>query len=900
MHNSSIKTKLLLIVTSAVILVSTIITLQSISSINQLTEDNINKYKKEAYKNKEEELKNYTTVALKTIDTYYQRTLPNKLQGEVASHLKNKTNLVFSIIEKQYEMYGDKIPQERLKQRIKDIVGATRYDTNGYFWINDIDSTMITHPIQQSLEGKNLSTLKDQKGTLFFQEFTNIAKSKGEGYVTYYWPKPKFKEPQLKVSYVKLFKPYNWIIGTGSYIDDVTTKLQTQALKTISSMKYGKNGYFWINDTTPQMIMHPIKTSLNGKDLSSICDPNGIYLFNDMVKITKEKGSGLVKYSWEKPNKINPQAKFSYVSLFEPWNWIVGTGAYVDDIEDKIEMMKNESIAKIKESILKIIIIALGLIILFSILVSIVSNQIIIKPLNIFQENLLSFFKYLNKESNDVPELKAKNNDEIGIMVKIINNNIIKIKNNIEFEKEFIQNIANTTMKFNNGNLSSRIEIQVQEKLQLHLKNTLNDSFTKIEAMFKDINNAFISLSHGDFNAKMTVDTHGEFIKTKEAIEQLSLSLNTMLNGINEMVDATVVGDLSNRLDISSYKGSIEDIALGLNMVIETFDNSLKVVNKTMSIVASGDLTNKIEAQYSGDYLTLTNSINSTIDKLQSVVSQVSHVSTSISTGLNEVSLTANEISNAAINQVSSLEETATAIEQIAENINLNTSNAKNTTDIAHGVSTMAVDGGVAVNKTADVMTEVATKISQIEDIAYQTNLLALNAAIEAARAGQHGKGFAVVAVEVRKLAERSQVVASEISEISGVSLSESKKAGDLINEIVPSIQKTTSLIEEISSASQEQDLGIKQIHNSINQVDSLTQQNATASEELASSSQSMNEEATKLLDLIKFFKVKEVSMEEKPIENIKEEEISREQKVREKVTQNISEEVIHNKWKDF
>jgi len=130
--------------------------------------------------------------------------------------------------------------------------------------------------------------------------------------------------------------------------------------------------------------------------------------------------------------------------------------------------------------------------------------------------------------------------------------------------------------------------------------------------------------------------------------------------------------------------------------------------------------------------------------------------------------------------------------------------------------------------------------------------------------------------------------------------LSESKKAGDLINEIVPSIQKTTSLIEEISSASQEQDLGIKQIHNSINQVDSLTQQNATASEELASSSQSMNEEATKLLDLIKFFKVKEVSMEEKPIENIKEEEISREQKVREKVTQNISEEVIHNKWKDF
>jgi methyl-accepting chemotaxis protein len=157
-------------------------------------------------------------------------------------------------------------------------------------------------------------------------------------------------------------------------------------------------------------------------------------------------------------------------------------------------------------------------------------------------------------------------------------------------------------------------------------------------------------------------------------------------------------------------------------------------------------------------------------------------------------------------------------------------------------------------------MESVAQKIEEIEDIAYQTNLLALNAAIEAARAGEHGRGFAVVAVEVRKLAEISQTVASEIGEISKTSVLESRKAGDLINEIVPGTQSTTTLIEEISAASEEQDIGIKQIHNAMINLDASTHDNAKSSESLAHSSEIMLQEAMKLSKMISFFKVSGVS----------------------------------------
>lgn len=193
-------------------------------------------------------------------------------------------------------------------------------------------------------------------------------------------------------------------------------------------------------------------------------------------------------------------------------------------------------------------------------------------------------------------------------------------------------------------------------------------------------------------------------------------------------------------------------------------------------------------------------------------------------------------------------------MEEMSSSIKQNADNASQTEKISNKSASDAREGGKAVNETVAAMKEIATKISIIEEIARQTNLLALNAAIEAARAGEHGKGFAVVASEVRKLAERSQTAAGEISELSGRSVQVAEAAGQMLTAILPDIQRTAELVQEISASSKEQDAGADQINRAIQQLDQVIQQNASAAEEMASTTEELAGQAEQLKTTIAFF----------------------------------------------
>ena len=269
--------------------------------------------------------------------------------------------------------------------------------------------------------------------------------------------------------------------------------------------------------------------------------------------------------------------------------------------------------------------------------------------------------------------------------------------------------------------------------------------------------------------------------------------------------------------------------------------------------VADGDLTVQVKPLSDKDVMGLA--LERMIERLRGVVSDAISASDNVSSGSQELSAASEQVSQGATEQASSAEEASASMEQMAANIKQNADNAAQTEKIARQSAVDAETSGLAVNKAVDAMQTIAEKITIVQEIARQTDLLALNAAVEAARAGEHGRGFAVVASEVRKLAERSQTAASEISAVSSDTVKAAQSAGEMLTSLVPNIRKTAELVAEISAACREQDIGSSQINEAIQQLDKVTQQNASASEEMSATSEELAAQAEELQASISYFR---------------------------------------------
>ncbi|PLX70158.1 MAG: methyl-accepting chemotaxis protein [Denitrovibrio sp.] len=274
--------------------------------------------------------------------------------------------------------------------------------------------------------------------------------------------------------------------------------------------------------------------------------------------------------------------------------------------------------------------------------------------------------------------------------------------------------------------------------------------------------------------------------------------------------------------------------------------------------ISDGDLDVNFETRKGKAPTGLYGDLKEMVDNLRMIVSDVKGSSDNVAAGSAELSSAAQDMSQGATEQAASAEEASSSMEEMSSNINQNADNALQTEKIALKAASDAGEGRDAVDQTVNAMKDIAAKISIIEEIARQTNLLALNAAIEAARAGEHGKGFAVVASEVRKLAERSQEAAGEISELSSSSVDIAEKAGGLLGQILPDIQKTAELVQEITAASNEMRTGSDQINTAIQQLDQVIQRNAGVSEEMAATSEELSGQAGALQQAVAFFKMTE------------------------------------------
>ncbi len=277
-------------------------------------------------------------------------------------------------------------------------------------------------------------------------------------------------------------------------------------------------------------------------------------------------------------------------------------------------------------------------------------------------------------------------------------------------------------------------------------------------------------------------------------------------------------------------------------------------------ILASGDLTATIDVHQKDEIGMLAEALREMVDRLRGIVSDIKMASDNVASGSQEMSSSSQEMSQGASEQAAAAEEASSSMEEMTANIRQNAENAMETEKIALKAAQDAESGGQAVNETVKAMRTITEKILIVEEIARQTHMLSLNATIEAARAQDYGKGFGVVASEVRQLAERSRTAATEISSLASSSIAVAEKAGDMLRELVPGIQKTAELVQEITAASNEQRRGTDQINTAIQQLDQVIQQNASVSEEMASTSEELSAQAQYLLATVEFFQTDGVS----------------------------------------
>jgi methyl-accepting chemotaxis protein len=660
-----------------------------------LSSENIKEFKKRAYDEKKKELQNYSDMAQRVIQSYYERSSKDKIKNEVRAYIDEQSDYMFSIINKQYEIYKDEMSEDDLKELIINIVKSSRYGRSGYIWINDFDYKMVMHPIKPEFNNKKfINTPK----VPFVQLGVDALKKSGKNreYIQYSFYSPSSKKYLHKASVVQVFKPFNWILGTGDYIDNVTTHMKKEALKAIKQMRYGDNGYFWVNSMDYKMIMHPIKPEFDNKKFINTPKVPFVQLGVDALK--KSKGiNEFIEYSFLTPATGEYSHKLSIVTHFKPWGWMIGTGVYTNYIDQAILQKEQNVQEKITSIIINSSIMATILIIVMLTLISFLSNEMITKPIVEFQGGLLKFFKYLNKEESEIPYLNESGGSEISTMAKTVNQNVLKTKSLIEQDEKLIQEVKSIVEKIKNGDLTREVK-----------NSTDNQTLQELKLIFNDMLKTIASNVDGDINKiTMALDKY----KDLDFTYKIDNPTGEISKGLNDLIE------IINKLFISNYKNGnlLQKNANTLALSVDDLSTTSKVQNRSLDTTNSAIKNIKYH-------------ISGTVSSISSVTSCSQNLLKSIQDGKNLATLTVDDM-NSINSQTNAIADAIKIIDKITLQTNILSLNAaveaSTAGEAGKGFSVVANEVRNLARQTA----EASKKIQQlVESATIKTHTGKINA----------------------------------------------------------------------------------------------------------------------------------------------------------------------------